>query len=188
MPEQIYNGVLDENKLQELQDILFPTEEIECFAVLEMVPYGYMEEHTRLEGLQFINYFPTLKTWEWSRGRIFSPDGELRWEVQQDGCHVYYAGSSKDVSSYLEHLSEQFEVSEPQGFYLWGELLSKDDLKMMGLAGLEAQYLETKIPRLFNYPITSAAKKRCILNMVCFSNPDNLIPQYFRLHSLEEVE
>lgn len=188
MNENLYRGDLEKHVLQDLLKLLFTPERGRAYALLEVVPSHFMEEKQLARGLQLICFHEGLDPGEWTEGKIFNIEGELRWQKGDNTFHVIYAGSSPHAASFLESETLDWESSFLEGYYLWGERLSLENKSKMGLDPEKGLFLELQIPCAFAYPVEPEGLKRCKVNIVRYNDRASGIPQYFRMHSLQEVE
>ncbi len=113
------------------------------------------------------------------QGRIFSPEGELRWRSLGQTIRMVYLGYPQ-ISNDLSDYSSELETLSPfnQRFLLWGERTDSQN-----------EWLEQQTPHRFNYPIDSAQfpRGRAALVVEQWVNAAK-IPQFSRYHSIIEVK
>jgi len=95
-------------------------------------------------------------------GRIFDRDFELRWERVFGKTQVVFLGTKAVYQDTLRDVPEltqdeatlQYLDSHPRYYYLFGQILDADDRERMGIQTLEGEeyYAEVRIPRLLRYP------------------------------------
>ena len=117
-----------------------------------------------------------LKTTD--QGRIFSPEGELKWRRKEDRMQVVYLGDEappeglKDYSSKILKLKTHY----PE-IILWGV---RTDTKN--------EWIEQQVPHRFDYPITTAEYSRGRVVIVIENWMDAFgFAQFSRYHSLKEI-
>jgi len=186
LDEQLYYAWVSEKELVEFLEILYQNGSGDCFALLEKVPASYIDERERQNGIKLVNYNEEINVGEWTRGRVFNTDGEIRWERNDDGYKVVYAGTAEEAAEKMNKYEQELVTGKPQPYYLWGDLLEKRDRQELGLENKGAFYLESMIPRIFQYPL-AAGNKRLVIKVVSYEDVDTAMPQYFRFHSIEEV-
>ena len=71
--------------------------------ILERVPARWLSQEEIKTGLRFETFKPGEMFNQWERGRIFNPDGELRWEKIDHRFWAVYVGSDQTT------LPEAFE-------------------------------------------------------------------------------
>jgi len=156
---------------------------------LERIPLTLLNETERANGIRLEQFDPTTNFEEWARGRIFSTDGELRWE-QQDGLFwVVYCGKNLDLPSFTQETltdlqSENLRVDE-RSYFLWGKRVEAQDLATLGLPAQTVAFVELQIPRILRYPVSSAAKRVKMKVKEYFAADGSLA--YARFIGLEEV-
>ncbi len=113
------------------------------------------------------------------QGRIFSPDGELRWRNIGKTIRTVYLGYPP-ISDVLSDFSSKLETLSPisQRLLLWGERTESRN-----------EWLEQQAPHRFEYPIDSAQfpRGRAALAVEEWVNAAK-IPQFSRYHSIIEVK
>jgi len=189
--ERIYSGELHEKALRELLDLLFGSSSEEAYALLETVPDRYLDEQEQREGLQFIRYAELTDPAGWPLGRVFHKEGELRWQQRGERYRVVYAGSNQEAANYLKATVTGLEACSKESFYLWGERwegnFTGEDAPGESSSSC-ALFLESQIPRPLRYPVSGSPAKRCKINVVAYTSPEQPFSNYSRFHSLKEVE
>lgn len=112
------------------------------------------------------------------QGRIFSPEGELRWRRLSDEMRTVYLGDSPpgglpDCSAELDGLAPAIRQ-----LLLWGVRTETDN-----------EWLEQQVPHRFVYPVESArfARGRVALKVEDWKDSAR-ISRFSRYHSIVEVE
>lgn len=112
------------------------------------------------------------------QGRIFSPEGELRWRRMDDAMRTVYLGDSPpgglpDCSSELDGLAPTIRQ-----LLLWGVRTETGN-----------EWLEQQVPHRFAYPVESAGFPRGRVALKVEDWKDTArIPRFSRYHSIVEVE
>jgi len=112
-------------------------------------------------------------------GRIFSPNGELRWRRFEDKIRTVYLGSPP-VPDGLEDFSQELKSLHPEYVesMLWGVRTN-----------LEDEWIEQQVPHRFFYPISTTAIPRGRVALVVETWVDAVgIPRFGRYHSLKEIK
>lgn len=140
---------------------------------------------SRKDPIQFANY---------TSGRIFSKDAELRWEKQSDKMQIVYLGSSehcptpaiidrfRDRSADLQKLTPR---STSRSYYLFGERLQQEDLDNMGERASLGDYAQVRIPRLLRYPVGETSKPYVSLQVCEYVDPTTGRVALFRFQKLK---
>lgn len=110
------------------------------------------------------------------QGRIFSPQGELRWRRMEDAVRCVYLGENgpegfKDHSSSLQGL-----LSEEKKVFLWGVRTDSDP-----------EWIEQQVPHRLTYPLTGEPvdRGRVMLTMENWIDQEGKVV-FSRYHSLTE--
>ena len=185
--DQLYYACFNDKELVELLELLYPNGSGECFAVLEKVPKFYFDKQERQDGIQLVTYNKSIDVGNWTRGRVFNNEGELRWELDNNNYMVVYAGNAKEAAERMNKYEQELIPGQPHAYHLWGDLLEEGDRQKLGLESGSAFYLESIIPRIFLYPLAAEQKKRLVIRLVSYEDARTAMPQYFRFHSIEEV-
>jgi len=123
----------------------------------EMVPAHTVSPEERDALVRFIRFDTTLPCnayVQYTCGRIFHTDFELRWQHEQDKVRVVYVGKARSIP-FLEVKSElQLEkyTEQQHPYYLFGERLGEMAEKI-GNPAVAGDFAEARIPRLLHYPI-----------------------------------
>lgn len=113
------------------------------------------------------------------QGRIFSPQGELRWRKLESLIRTVYLGNDLPPAGLIDFSSELDGLTpNHRQLLLWGE---RSDSK--------PEWLEQSVPHRFNYPIDTAQypRGRAVIMVEEWSS-DEKIPQFGRYHNIIEVE
>jgi hypothetical protein len=132
---------------------------------------------------------------DYTSGRIFQEDAELRWERQGNKMHVVYIGP-QERSSVLEdydlqemqNLQKLKKSLEPTYCYLFGEKLRPSDLEKIGPGAQAGDFAELRIPRLLRYPVPQDGKRYVRLAVCEYINEETGQVELFRFQGLETVE
>lgn len=124
----------------------------------EMVPAHTVHAEERDALVRFIR-FDTTQPYEryvqYTSGRIFHDDFELRWQHEQDKVRVIYIGRARSIpflGNESKLLLEKY-TEQQHPYYLFGERLGDEQLRKIGKPATEGDFAEARIPRLLHYPI-----------------------------------
>jgi hypothetical protein len=141
------------------------------------------------QGIHFENY---------SSGRIFREDMEIRWEKLEGKMHVVYLGTEEYMPVLRAHkLQEKQGVLEktraelPKFYYLFGERLKEEDIKYKNKREKkeeEEYFAEVRIPQLLLYPIKPGTKPYVCLQVCEYINAETGIVELFRFQKLQSGE
>ena len=112
-------------------------------------------------------------------GRLFAPDGELRWRVVPalgDACwRTVFLGGADWAGSALDDCSDRLTGLEPRQhrYFLWGEQTR----------ATPGEWIELRIPHRFRYPISGNCRN--VMAVVEQWRDDFGEPHFFRLCDLE---
>ena len=131
--------------------------------LVESMPQHVVKERQNLLQLVRLNNIPNLaELTNFTSGRVFDRDFELRWESVSGKIQVVFLGTKTVYQDTLHAIPElrqdeealQNLTSHPRYYYLFGLLLDADDRERMGIQAVEGEeyYAEVRIPRLLRYP------------------------------------
>ena len=183
MTEQVCWGTTD-RLLPIVQALECPEESL---MMLERVPSTFWSDDERQDGICLRKYDLNVNFEAWEQGRIFHNNFELRWEYQGGIFVIVYTGVEKKLPvSHIKLLSE-FEVRD-ESYYLWGERMTADVLKLLDQPVKINFFLELQIPRLLHYPVSNRNEKsRVKLSMRHYLNSETGALEFYRFRHLEEV-
>ena len=134
----------------------------EALFMAEQIPAHFITSKQERESLlQFTHFNSDLSCTEYTSGRIFQEDRELRWEKQgNDTLRVVYIGPAENegelrddqLQSYAS-FNELKKQSEPTYYYLFGERLRHKDSNQPDKAPLPGDFAVLRIPRTLRYPV-----------------------------------
>lgn len=116
---------------------------------------------------------------ETEEGRVFSPDGELKWRRIDQKFRVVYLGAHPGPAG-LEDCSLELQglTSDQRQYFLWGVRTDTQN-----------EWLEQQVPQRFSYPISTGQFGRGRVALVVEEWNDAAgIPRFCRFHSLIEVK
>jgi hypothetical protein len=177
----------------------------EAFVLLESIPQHVVAVENRQNLLRFVflSDIPKLDELEnYTSGRVFDEDFELRWERVSGktlgvflGKKEVYERAQKGTSEWKSS-GDTLKTLAPQPpccYYLFGQLLADDDREQMGLPVLvkEEYYAEARIPRLLPYPIkpdNPKKKLRVQLDVIEYTDNGTGQVKLFRFSGLRPAE
>lgn len=132
---------------------------------------------------------------EYSSGRIFQEDRELRWERQKETLRVVYLGPT-DVNAeaiFLEYRMEKkekdlavLEKSEEVKYYaLFGERIKEADLRYFGKTAQPGDFAVVRIPRVLRYPVPLDDEPAARLLVCEYRNKATGSVELFRFQKVE---
>jgi hypothetical protein len=168
MLEMLYTGLVTAEELQQVvdhchftRDALFLAEQLPSHVITGL------QERQNL--LRFAYFEGGAACSEYTSGRIFQEDRELRWE-KQTGKHagkirvVYLGQADNETELQEDRLSKKKEFdtfirSELKYYYLFGERLRASDLKKLGKVALPGDFAVVRIPRILRYPVPQNSQR-----------------------------
>ena len=91
---------------------------------------------------------------QYTTGRIFHTDFELRWLPEAEKVRVLYIGTEQEIPFLaIPEYPELEERAEQQSYYLFGERLKTSRTVSIGRPVSEEDLAEARIPRLLHYPL-----------------------------------
>lgn len=133
------------------------------YLLLESMPPHVVKDRQNLLRLVSLNGFGNLAELKnFTSGRVFGKDFELRWERALGKTRVVFLGA-KAYQETLQAIPElipdtkalQNLAAHSRHYYLFGQLLATEDREHMSIppaAPGEEYYAEVRIPRLLHYP------------------------------------
>jgi hypothetical protein len=132
---------------------------------------------------------------EYSSGRIFQEDRELRWERQREILRVVYLGpTDTDAEAvFVEYgmVKKQKELDalkksvELTHYSLFGERLKSDDLPYFGKTAQPGDFAVLRIPRVLRYPVPLDGKPSARLQVCEYLNEVTGSVDLFRFQAVE---
>ena len=155
--------------------------------MLERVPNTFLPNDERQKGICLRKYDKDENFETWEYGRIFHNDFELRWE-KHDGVFVaVYIGKLKALPMPNTKSLSDFEIQD-DSYYLWGEKMTVDTLKLINQSEIANLFLELQIPRLLCYPVSNRNEKvRVKIAARQYLNSETGTLEFYRFRHLEEL-
>ncbi len=159
MAEILYTGLVDADKVQQVvahchftQNALFLAEQLPRHLITR--------QRDRLDLLKFTYVKDSLPCTDYTSGRIFQYDRELRWEKQADRVRLIYLGAEEGSEALQEAgMSEKKELGTfakravPTYYYLFGERLKSGTLEKLGEVAQLGDFAVLRIHRILRYPV-----------------------------------
>ena len=160
----------------------------ESLMMLERLPITFLSDDEQDKGICLREYDASENFEAWEHGRIFHNDFELRWEKQDKVFGVVYIGQPKSLSMLDTKSLSDFEPQD-DSYYLWGEKMTADTLKLIGQPEAANLFLELQIPRLLCYPVSDNGneKFRVKLSARHYLNSETGVLEFYRFLHLEKV-
>jgi len=111
-------------------------------------------------------------------GRIFFPDGELKWRKLGDSFRVVFLGKAPSPPGLVDFSSELAGLTAVKSeYFLWGERTEK-----------EQEWIEQQVPHRFSYPLLGQKFSRGRIALVVEEWIDiAALPRFSRYHSIKET-
>lgn len=154
--------------------------------LLEQQPQHLVEPHDRQDLLYFANFTRSFAYNDYTSGRIFHADGELRWEKHGSGFQVVYTGHVQYSPELKGTTSLTLDTypAKTKHYYLFGKRLDNDLLKHIGASAQMGDFAEVRIPRLLRYPAPQDTSERVQLIVNEYRDPATGINVAFRFTQL----
>lgn len=186
--ETVYTGPV-ENIATFLKECAFLSDATGSLLLLEMQPQKIVAKKERQNLLFFAEYPCELPLDEYTSGRIFHTEFELRWEKTSSETQVVYIGKQQA----LPHLTEKRDVLNgcvraSSSYYLFGKRLTDTAAKNIGQPALPGDFAEVRIPRLLRYPVKEKDKNYAKLSVYEYRHGLTNECVLFRFRGIEEVK
>jgi hypothetical protein len=116
----------------------------------------------RRDLLRFAKFDAKIPFANYTSGRIFHPDFELRWGKNNGKLQVVYLGIERELPE-LDKCNLKPKPLEPLKYYvLFGKRLRTEQLEQIGVPETErdSAFAELRIPRLLYYPVKEDKRER----------------------------
>ncbi len=189
MTEIVYTGLVTAEEMGQVVAHCHFSQEARFLA--EQLPTHIVNNRQeRLDLLQFIYFNSDLSCAEYTSGRIFQEDREMRWEKQGEKIRVVYLGSAKhEAELHDDPLRPNDMLSaltkKTTYYYLFGERLRKDELDKMGKAVQKGDFAVVRIPRILRYLVDNDDKRYARLKVCEYLEPETKRIVLFRFQSVE---
>jgi hypothetical protein len=159
--------------------------------LLEMQPQKMVERGERETLLYFADYpcdLPRLIS-EYTTGRIFHEEFELRWEKSNSKIQAVYIGKSRTVPLLEEKADVLKDFARSScSYYLFGKRLDDKAVERIGEPAQRGDYAEVRVPRLLRYPVKDERKDYVKLNVYEYRHRVTNERILFRFRNLAEVK
>lgn len=127
------------------------------FVWLESMPRQIVKPQERQDLLRLDLYRPDLDLHNYTGGRIFHRQGEIRWERQDTMIHLVYTGYAEYQPSWPGLPASQPLDLTPyrrirSTYFLFGKRLEQDQVDRLQPLAQRGDFAEVRIPRLLRYP------------------------------------
>jgi hypothetical protein len=194
MKEILYTGLIASDKMSQVVDQCHFTRD--ALFLAEQLPTTIIKsKKERLNLLKFTSIEDSPPCIEYSTGRIFQHDRELRWERQRNEVRIIYLGPAEDNVNLQEDrirenpvLETLVKQSEPAYYYLFGERLRPADLEKLSQVAQPGDFAVLRIPRILRYPVPQDDKRYVRLVVCNYREKATDRVALFRFQRLETVE
>jgi hypothetical protein len=189
MSEILYAGRIDSAGLASLiTDCHFADN---ALVLMEQFPLHVISKSDREQLLSFTSYAAgNIPFADYTAGRIFHEDAELRWERLENSLRVVYIGSAANESILRDHHLKSSDGLERcsrefTSYYLYGERLGSGDLKYIGPDAQPGDFATLRIPRILRYPVGTSTANRVRIKVCSYLEKSTGQTLFFRFHSLD---
>ncbi len=195
MTEILYAGPVDVKKIGPLiTDCDFASDAL--FLAEQLPVRASINTRERRDLLRFTYFNRDLPFADYSSGRVFQRDAELRWQLQGDKMRVVYLGPQERAP-----VLHEYGLQEKQGrekledlrkrdayYYLFGERIRPPDLERIGPQARPGDFAEVRIPHLLRYPVPHDGKRYVRLVVREYIDAATGRVRLFRFQGLETME
>jgi len=158
MEEALYAGpVTVKDFPQFVKDCEFSDD---AYVLVEQLPARVITRGERERLLRFESFDPAFPFEDYTSGRVFDKQAELRWEKRGDVMQVVYLGTNERAEVQLRYKLNNkkgelaaLKLAGERNYVLFGERLRSDDLPKIGPAAQTGDFAEVRIPRILRYPV-----------------------------------
>jgi CRISPR-associated protein (TIGR03984 family) len=162
----------------------------QAYVLVEQLPARVITRDEREGLLRFELFDPDFPFGDYTSGRVFDTQAELRWEKRRDLMWVVYLGTNERAEVLLRYklhkrdeLAALKQVDEKE-YVLFGERLRSDDLRKIGPAAQTGDFAEVRIPRILRYPVPQNEQPYARLTVREYLDEQNRVV-LFRFQNLE---
>ena len=195
--ETVYAGPV-KDIAEFIQACSFLSDSTGSHILLEMLPQRIVGKDDRQNLLFFAEYpckLPHLIS-DYTAGRIFHEEFELRWEKFDSGTQVVYIGKQRalprltdDIDILTENTSLLKDCAKiTSSYYLFGKRLNDTARKNIGPPAQKGDFAEVRIPRLLRYPVKEQDKEYVKLSIYEYRHKATNERILFRFRKLDEVK
>ncbi len=161
----------------------------------EQLPTHFVNAQERRNMLRFEIYGPEVDVAEYTSGRLFQNDFELRWEKQDALFQVIYLGSEqkkarlydfglKEDTTFRDQVESQKLEHREKKYYLFGEQMDEDEQREHTETIHGKSFVELRIPRLLRYPVRHSSRYVQLVVREYIDKETGRV-EYFRFQALE---
>jgi hypothetical protein len=200
--ETLYTDQVTPGKLKELVEAchaanMFPQD---TWVLAERLPAHVIRAREERQNLLLFEYFPPEMPLEklfedYTTGRIFTNQLELRWEQQEQDIRVVYLGTKKYEFILRDYKLEEKEkmldglsAQPPKSYFLFGQRLRPGDVSEIGAPAKNGDFAEARIPRLLRYPVPYDLEKARRREAEEKEDGKQRIREYVKLHVREFLD
>lgn len=164
MEEELYTGTVADID-EYIIGCKFP---LDAFVLVEQIPKHILTSTEERQNLlcfirlgELSRLDELVHIGDYTSGRIFNADFELRWEKGRQTTDVVYLGTSigRDLTWLRKDNTISLHHFRSQNYYLFGERLSERNIRNIGKPAMEGDFAEVRIPRLLRYPAPPHAQR-----------------------------
>jgi hypothetical protein len=189
--ETVYAGpVEDITEFIQTCSFLSLSDSVGSLILLEKQSQKIVEKEDRQNLLLFMEYScPVSNFSEYTAGRIFHEEFELRWEKIDSGVQVVYIGKKRVLPLLTESADILKDCVRPtSSYYLFGKRLDEKVVESIGKPAQRGDYAEVRIPRLLRYPVKDERQNYVKLNVYEYRHQVTNERILFRFRNLAEVK
>ena len=158
MEEMVSTGLLTPDELTALIATCTAFFEGAIF-LIEQLPSHVVTQAQRKDLLRCEPFDASVRFADYTSGRIFRQDFELRWEKEGNAFRVVYVGPERNMSPLKAERNLALEKKgSAKPYYLFGERLGTEGLAKIGPVAVEGDFAELRIPRLLHYPVEKSKR------------------------------
>ncbi len=183
MGQAIYSAKVDDIA-GVIGDIDWPADK--TLMILERLPARWLSEEEIKTGLRFETFKPDEPFGQWERGRIFNPEGELRWEKVDHRFWAVYVGSDQTTlpQAFKPDEAVQLDEPKPRSYYLWGRRMNQAALDTLNRADNAPIFAEFTVGGILaEYPIdvpVAKSPEHLKLDVAEYFHPKTEVLEYYR--------
>ncbi len=194
MAEVLYSGLVAPADVSQMVASCRFTSE--ALFMAELLPTHFVGKPQEREQLLCFTFFnTTLRCTDYTSGRIFQADRELRWEKQGEQTRFVYLGQADNASELARYQLKKAETFgeltrklEPTYYYLFGERLQDRDLAKLGKAAQKGDFAVVRIPRTLRYPVKVNSDRYARLAVCEYLEEANGRVVLYRFQGIEAVK
>lgn len=187
--EAVYAGPVADIK-EFIEACSFLSDSAGSLILLEMQTQKVVGKEDRQNLLLFAEYsYPDSNFKEYTAGRIFHEEFDLRWEKINSGVQVVYVGKQQALPLLTEGADVLKDcVRTISSYSLFGKRLGDEKVGNIGEPAQKNDFAEVRIPRLLRYPVKDEHKDYVKLNVYEYRHKVTNERILFRFRSLAEVK